>query len=43
MAIVTRVIDSEFNTYTISSIYPQIAINSLFSFINYNITMFASC
>lgn len=36
MALVTREITAEDVTYTITSIYPQIAINALFSFIIYN-------
>lgn len=36
MASVTKVINESGTTYTISSIYNQIAINSLFSFINYS-------
>jgi hypothetical protein len=36
MATVVQTIDGEDTVYTISSIYPQITINSLFSFISYN-------
>lgn len=36
MATVIRTTEGQDTIWTISSLYPQIAINSLFSFINYN-------
>ena len=36
MATVTKTLDGEDIIYTIYSIYPQITLNSLFTFVNYN-------